>query len=36
MALKRYPAAWLDELYARADIVQIVSPYVQLKRNGRR
>ena len=36
MALKRYPASWLDELYARADIVQIVSPYVQLKRNGRR
>ena len=36
MAMKRYPAAWLDELYARADIVQVVSPYVQLKRNGRR
>ena len=35
MAWKRYPAAWLDELYARADIVQVVSPYVQLKRNGR-
>ena len=36
MALKRYPASWLDELYARADIVQVVSSYVQLKRNGRR
>ena len=36
MASRRYPAAWLDELYARADIVQVVSPYVQLKRNGRK
>ena len=36
MAAKRYPTAWLDELYARADIVQVVSPYVQLRRNGRK
>lgn len=32
----RYPAAWLDELRQRADIVQIVSGYVTLKRNGHR
>ena len=32
----RFPAAWLDELYARADIVQIVSAYVPLKKNGSR
>lgn len=31
----RYPAAWLDELRARADIVQTVSAYVPLKKNGR-
>ena len=30
----RYPPAWLDELRARADIVQIVSGYVQLKKSG--
>ena len=36
MAMRRYPAGWLDELYAKADIVQVVSPYVQLKRNGRK
>ncbi len=30
-----YPAAWVDELRARADIVEIVSGYVPLKRNGR-
>ncbi len=32
---KRYPAAWLDELRARADIAEIVSAYVPLKKNGR-
>lgn len=32
----RFPPAWLDELRSRADIVQIVSSYVQLKRNGHR
>ncbi|MBR1607251.1 MAG: DNA primase [Clostridia bacterium] len=32
----RFPAAWLDELYARADIVQVVSAYVPLKKNGSR
>lgn len=30
----RFPSAWLDELRQRADIVQIVSGYVTLKRNG--
>ena len=32
----RFPPAWLDELRSRADIVQVVSAYVQLKRNGHR
>ena len=32
----RFPAAWLDELRQRSDIVQVVSGYVQLKRNGRK
>lgn len=32
----RFPSAWLDELRQRADIVQIVSGYVTLKRNGHR
>ena len=32
----RFPTAWMDELYARADIVQIVSAYVPLKKNGSR
>ena len=31
---QRFPSAWLDELRARADIVQVISGYVQLKRNG--
>ena len=31
----RYPDAWVDEVLARADIVDIVSPYVKLKRAGR-
>lgn len=32
----RFPSAWLDELRARADIVQVISGYVTLKRNGHR
>ena len=32
----RFPAAWLEELRQRSDIVQVVSGYVQLKRNGRK
>ncbi len=32
----RFPSAWLDELRARADIVQVISGYVQLKKNGSR
>ena len=32
----RFPTAWLDELYERADIVQVVSAYVPLKKNGSR
>lgn len=32
----RYPQAWLDELRARADIVQVVSRYVQLTPKGGR
>ncbi len=32
----RFPPAWLDDLRARADIVQIIGQYVQLKRNGRK
>lgn len=31
----RFPPAWLDELRARSDLVQIVSAYVPLKKNGR-
>lgn len=31
----RYPDAWVDEVLARADIMDIVSPHVQLKRQGR-
>lgn len=34
--MARFPAAWLDELRSRADIVQVVSQYVPLKRNGHR
>ena len=33
---KRFPPAWLDELRARADIVQVIGQYVQLKKNGRK
>ena len=36
MNVARFPAAWLDELRSRADIVQIVGQYVSLKRNGHR
>lgn len=32
----RFPAHWLDELRAKADIVQVVSAYVPLKKNGHR
>ena len=32
----RFPAAWLDDLRSRADIVQVVSAYMPLKRNGRK
>lgn len=32
----RFPTAWLDELYARADIVSVVSGYLTLKKDGRR
>lgn len=32
----RLPSAWLDELYARTDIVSVVSAYLPLKKDGRR
>lgn len=32
----RFPAAWMDDFYSRVDIVQVVSAYVPLKRNGSR
>ena len=32
----RYPAAWLDELRSRSDIVQLVSGYVALNKKGRK
>ncbi len=32
----RFPSEWLNELYARTDIVQVVSSYLPLKRNGGR
>ncbi len=32
----RFPPVWLDELRARADIVQVVSSYLPLKKNGHR
>ncbi|MBQ9252456.1 MAG: DNA primase [Clostridia bacterium] len=31
----RFPPAWLDELRARSDIVQTISSYVPLKKNGK-
>ncbi|MBQ2947525.1 MAG: DNA primase [Clostridia bacterium] len=36
MAGGRFPQAWLDELRERADIVQVVSRYVQLNSKGGR
>ncbi len=32
----RFPSAWLDELRARSDIVQVISAYVPLKKSGRK
>ena len=32
----RYPPSWLEELRSRCDLVQVVSGYVSLKKNGRR
>jgi len=32
----RYPAQWLEELRARADIVKVIGSYVTLKKNGHR
>ena len=32
----RFPPAWLDELRARSDLVQTVSGYVSLKKNGKK
>lgn len=34
--MARFPAGWLDELRSRADIVQVISGYVTLKKNGRK
>ncbi len=34
--MRRYPQQWLDDLYQRADIVELASRYVPLKRNGSR
>lgn len=34
MAL-RYPASWLDELRSRADIINLISGYVALKKDGK-
>ena len=34
--MARFPASWLDELRSRADIVQVISGYVPLKKNGRK
>lgn len=31
----RFPTAWVDEVYGRADIVDVVSAYLPLKRQGR-
>lgn len=30
----RFPTAWVDEVYTRADIVDVVSAYLPLKRQG--
>ena len=32
----RLPSAWMDELYAKTDIVSVVSNYLPLKKDGRR
>ncbi len=32
----RFPSSWLDELRSRTDIVQLISGYVSLKKNGRK
>ncbi len=32
----RFPDAWMEQFYSQLDIVQIVSSYVPLKRNGKR
>ncbi len=32
----RIPSAWMDELFARTDIVSVVSAYLPLKKDGRR
>ena len=32
----RFPTAWMDDFYSRVDIVQVVSDYVPLKKNGSR
>lgn len=32
----RFPPSWLNELRTRSDIVQIISGYVSLKKNGRK
>ncbi len=31
----RFPSAWVDEVYSRANIIDIVSSYLPLKRQGR-
>ena len=33
---RRFPSQWLDELRAKSDIVDVVSAYVPLKKNGAR
>jgi DNA primase len=35
MALK-FPSSWIDDLYSRVDIVQVVSSYLPLKKEGSR
>ena len=32
----KFPPVWMDELRARSDLVQVVSGYVSLKKNGKR
>lgn len=32
----RFPTTWMDDFYSRVDIVQVVSAYVPLKKNGSR